>query len=78
MWYKHIREFIVGIPWLLLIPLTLFLGLAPFDPQPHLLEKLIMLLEGRLNVPLDVIDLLFHSSPLILLMFKLIISRKNN
>lgn len=55
----------------LLIP-ALFLGLAPFYPEPHLLEKLKMLGAGELSRPLDIFDLLMHSAPLILIAIKFI------
>lgn len=56
----------------ILIPLALLLGLAPFFPQPHLIEKLGMLLNGTLSRPLDVFDLFWHSWPLALLAWKVI------
>ena len=36
------------IPFTPLIVVALMLGLAPFSPEPHLLEKTRMLLEGSL------------------------------
>jgi hypothetical protein len=50
-----------------LISLALFLGLAPFYPQPHLVEKVRMLSAGTLRRPIDVIDLFWHVWPLVLL-----------
>lgn len=47
------------------------LGLAPFVPMPHLLEKLIMLKNGTLVKPIDIFDLLMHASPFLLLAVKL-------
>jgi hypothetical protein len=38
--------------------------------QPHLLEKLRMLMAGTLKRPLDWFDLLMHSAPLLLLFLK--------
>ncbi len=60
------------IPLPMLIFITLALGLAPFSPQPHLLEKLSMLLDGTLSQPIDIFDLLMHSTPAILLVLKLV------
>lgn len=60
-------------PWLsypLLIPLALLLGLAPFYPQPHLVEKFGMLLNGTLQRPIDIFDLLWHGWPLGLLAYR--------
>ena len=49
----------------LLVPLSLLLALAPFYPEPHLWEKLHMLSAGTLTRPLDIFDLLMHSSGLV-------------
>lgn len=61
-----------------LIALAILLGLAPFQPQPHLLEKIGMLFQGELTRPLDIFDLVFHSSPLILLSIKFMRDKKRN
>ena len=58
------------IPYVVLIPITVFMLLAPFKPMPHVLEKLIMLKEGALSRPLDIFDLCYHLSPLVLLIIK--------
>lgn len=50
-----------------LIPLTLLIGLSPFYPVPHLVEKLQMLNAGTLQRPLDIFDLVWHAWPLALL-----------
>ena len=55
-----------------LIPLALLFGLAPFSPQPHLVEKLGMLFEGTLRKPIDVFDLFWHSWPIVLLVVKIV------
>ncbi|MFA7387943.1 MAG: hypothetical protein WCZ87_09810 [Thiohalobacteraceae bacterium] len=59
------------IPLPLLLIVALALGLAPFVPQPHLWEKLNMLMDGTLSRPIDIFDLLMHSAPVILLVLKL-------
>lgn len=59
------------IPFSILIILCLLLGLAPFVPEPHLLEKLRMLSQGNLQRPIDIFDLLYHGSPFVLLAIKL-------
>ena len=59
------------IPLLLLLVICLTLGLAPFTPEPHLLEKLRMLTVGELVKPVDVFDLVMHGAPWALLFFKL-------
>ena len=52
-------------------------GLSPFKPEPHLVEKLRMLFTGTLTRPLDIFDLFFHATPLILLAIKFISEKKN-
>lgn len=46
------------------------IGLAPFSPEPHLVEKIRMLIQGTLKRPIDIFDLFFHSAPLVLLVVK--------
>jgi hypothetical protein len=56
----------------MLVLAALLLGLAPFVPEPHLWEKLKMLVNGTLTEPLDIFDLLLHGTPVVLLVLKLI------
>jgi hypothetical protein len=64
--------------WLDKIPLhmialpVILLALAPFVPEPHLWQKLKMLVNGTLVRPIDIFDLLFHGTPLLLLAIKLV------
>jgi hypothetical protein len=60
------------IPLNLLILAALALGLAPFFPEPHLWEKLKMLVAGTLVKPIDIFDLLMHAAPIVLLIAKLL------
>jgi hypothetical protein len=59
------------IPLLLLLAGTLLLGAAPFMPEPHLVEKLRMLMAGELARPIDIFDLLLHGILPLLLLLKL-------
>ena len=61
-----------NIPFSMLIIISLFLGLAPFVPEPHLWEKLKMLADGTLAKPIDIFDLLMHGTPWLLLGLKAI------
>lgn len=54
----------------LLLPLALLLGFAPFYPEPHLVEKSRLLLNGGLHRPIDIFDLCWHAWPLALLGFR--------
>ena len=58
------------IPYTVLVPLAVFLALAPFSPEPHLWEKLKMLAAGTLVRPIDIFDLFLHGAPLVLLLLK--------
>jgi len=60
-----------ALPYRYLIPLALLLGLAPFRPEPHLIEKFGMLVHGTLSRPIDVLDLVMHGAPLALLLIRL-------
>ena len=59
-------------PMIVFIFLALTLGLAPFVPEPHVIEKLRMLFTGALSKPIDIFDLFLHGTPWVLLGTKLI------
>lgn len=59
------------IPLLWLVLIALWLLVAPVVPEPHLLEKLRMLMQGQLTRPMDIFDLLLHSVPALLLVLRL-------
>ena len=64
------------IPYAVLIPLTIFMLLAPFKPMPHVMEKLIMLKQGALSKPLDIFDLFYHLAPLVILILKVSVQQR--
>lgn len=59
------------LPWSVVVIMCLTLGLAPFSPQPHIFEKLLMLWNLELTRPLDIFDLFFHGIPWLLLTAKI-------
>ena len=65
-------SFVNSVPWAVAVAAALTLGLAPFAPKPHLVEKLQMLWAGTLRRPLDVFDLCLHAAPWLLLALKII------
>ncbi|KIH76653.1 hypothetical protein SAMN05660860_01798 [Geoalkalibacter ferrihydriticus] len=69
------RRFLAKIDYPILIFIAVLLGLSPFYPEPHLIEKLRMLFQGTLTRPLDFFDLLFHVLPTILLVIKIGLER---
>jgi hypothetical protein len=68
-------KFFKQMPWAILLPAAVLLGLAPFRPEPHLLEKLRLLADGRLIRPVDIFDLFLHGAPLLLVLGKLLHGR---
>ncbi len=65
-------SFLDKISYSMLIIFSVMMLLAPFKPMPHVVEKLIMLKNGVLNKPIDIFDIFFHLTPLILLIIKAI------
>lgn len=59
--------FIDRITWPMAVMMALLLGLAPFTPEPHIWEKLKMLMAGDLTRPMDMFDLVMHGAPWLLL-----------
>lgn len=52
-------------PWSMLIMAALLMGLAPFWPEPHLVQKANMLLNGEHLRPIDWFDIVWHGWPLL-------------
>jgi len=63
-------QLIKDLPYALLIGAALLMALLPFQPEPHLLEKLRMLMQGSLSKAVDIFDLLWHALPSLLLLLK--------
>lgn len=59
------------VPLITLVLIALTLGLAPFTPEPHVWEKLKMLVDGSLRKPIDIFDLVLHGAPWVLLVLKI-------
>ncbi|WP_018141856.1 MULTISPECIES: hypothetical protein [unclassified Thioalkalivibrio] len=65
------------VAWVDRTPLWLFavfvatLGLSPYVPEPHIVEKIRWLFQGELTRPLDIFDLIMHAVPWLLMAFKL-------
>lgn len=67
-------KLLTTIPYVALIPIAVLMALAPFGTTPHLIEKWRMLFAGTLRRPLDWFDLVLHTSPLVLLVVKVVFS----
>ncbi len=59
-----------SVPWSIVVIAALVLGPAPFAPEPHLVQKLRMLAAGTLHRPIDIFDLFYHATPILLLILK--------
>jgi len=71
-----VLKFIDNIPVIPLLIVAIFMALAPFVPEPHLVEKIRMLSQGELRKAIDIFDLLWHSFPIILLVIRLMRMKK--
>lgn len=69
------RDMLDKIPLFTLVLIALTLGLAPFTPEPHIWQKLKMLIAGELVRPIDIFDFLMHGLPWLLLALKLAFMR---
>ena len=65
-------KYIDRIPLLALAIAAIFMALAPFSPEPHLVEKTRMLINGELTKAIDIFDLFWHSFLLVLLAIRLL------
>jgi len=59
------------IPLSTLLIVAIVLGLAPFMSEPHLWQKIKMLMDGSLTRPIDIFDLFMHGTPTVLVALKL-------
>jgi len=65
-----------SLPWAGLAIACATLGLAPYLPVPHVIEKLGMLVRGQIVRPIDWFDLALHGSPWALLLGKALATRR--
>ncbi len=69
-------KFIDSIPLWLLAVAAIFMALAPFNPEPHLLEKSRMLINGELTKSIDIFDLFWHSLFIVMFLIRLVRLKK--
>lgn len=65
-------DLLLRVPVTVLVMACLTLGLAPFTPEPHVVQKLRMLATGALRAPLDRLDLVLHGTPWVLIVARLV------
>ena len=68
---KSLLAMLDKVPYLPLVVVAIVAAIVPLG-QPHLIEKIRMLVGGTLTRPLDIFDLFFHSFPLLVLIAKLV------
>jgi hypothetical protein len=69
-------KYIDRIPLGPLVIITLVMAFAPFSPEPHLLEKSRMLVQGELSKAIDIFDLFWHSFLIVILVIRLLRLKK--
>lgn len=69
------RQLLGKIPLMYLLPVSLLLAAMPVSPEPHLVEKVRMLMNGELSRSIDIFDLFLHGGPLLLVAMKLVLGR---
>ncbi|MDA8139826.1 MAG: RND transporter [Desulfobacteraceae bacterium] len=67
-----VLKWLDALSYPILIVVAVLMLLAPFRPVPHVWEKLQMLKAGQLSRPIDIFDLIFHLSPTLLLIAKVV------
>ena len=69
-------RFIRDFPFPVLIVITVLMLGAPFVPEPHLIEKARMAMNGTLTRPIDLFDVVWHLLPAALLIWKITLWRR--
>ena len=69
-------RFIRELPFPILIAAAVLMLGAPFVPEPHLVEKARMAMNGTLSRPTDLFDVLWHLLPTALLVWKTVLWRR--
>lgn len=69
-------RFIQELPFPILIVIAMLMLGAPFVPEPHLVEKARMAMNGTLTRPIDLFDVAWHLLPSALLVWKTVLWRR--
>ena len=64
------------LSYIFLIGAAVLMAMMPFQPEPHLVQKFHMFMDGTLNKPMDMFDVVWHLLPSILLVWKFLRSVK--
>ena len=63
--------FIDRLPFVTMVVAAIFLALAPFLPEPHLVEKFRWLMTGHSFKAIDVFDVFWHLWPIAIVAIKI-------
>ena len=77
MLLTKLLEYLDRVPIVALAFIAIFMSLAPFSPEPHLVEKSRMLINGELTKGIDIFDLFWHSFLIVLLAIRLLRLKKS-
>jgi len=84
MGIERIKQVSLMLNWLrcpsvpMLLIAAVLLGLAPFTPEPHLVEKARMLTHGERLQPIDIFDVFWHSWPILWLLLRFFVPASAN
>ena len=70
------KQWVMGLPYGLLFVMAGFMALAPFQPEPHLVQKFNWLISGVPFKAIDVFDVVWHLLPMILIGVKWLLMNK--
>ena len=71
------KDFITSIPYTFLVGAAVLMALMPFQPEPHLVQKFDMFMAGNLTKPLDIFDVVWHLLPMLLILTKYVLAKKD-
>ncbi|NVK38247.1 MAG: hypothetical protein HWE18_10000 [Gammaproteobacteria bacterium] len=72
---KKLNQLLESIPYPLLLVMSVFMLIAPIQPEPHLVQKFHWLVKGLPFKAIDVFDVFWHLLPLFLLGLKFFLAR---
>jgi hypothetical protein len=75
MIFKKLNQLLDTIPYPLLLVMSVFMLIAPIQPEPHLVQKFYWWVNGLSFKAIDVFDVFWHLLPLMLLGLKFFLAR---
>lgn len=69
-----LKRWLISLPYSLLLVMAAFMALAPFQPEPHLVQKFNWWVSGTAFKAIDVFDVVWHLLPFILIAIKWVLT----